>query len=429
LTIASRFGIPAADIINLNNIQNQDLISPGDSLMIPGLPGVTGTLTTVTVQLGESLDSIAETYHANPDFLIKINRITSPTEVYAGASLIIPVVDKNALNSPYLGFHPGETLLEKSVLSGENPWSLLLSNHLTTEATLITGSILYRQLSPDQKAINPFDTSLENINLSPLPLVQGETIEIRVSTNSPVQLQGSLAGHPLAFFSNEEGTYIALQGIHAMAQPGIVTFTLNGKHDDGSEFSVSQPVLLVSGNYPKDTPLTVDPATIDPAVTQPEETFVENLVSNITPIRYWQGMFTRPGVFDEYTSRFGVRRSYNNSDYTYFHTGLDFAGGMGLPISAPADGVVVFAGPLSVRGNATFIDHGWGVYSGFFHQSEIKVNVGDRVTKGQVIGLVGNTGRVNNANEYPGAGAHLHWEVWVNGVQVNPMTWLYQQFP
>jgi murein DD-endopeptidase MepM/ murein hydrolase activator NlpD len=140
-------------------------------------------------------------------------------------------------------------------------------------------------------------------------------------------------------------------------------------------------------------------------------------------------MFTRPGVFDEYTSRFGVRRSYNNSDYTYFHTGLDFAGGMGLPIAAPADGVVVFAGPLSVRGNATFIDHGWGIYSGFFHQSEIKVKVGDRVTKGQVIGLVGNTGRVNNANEYPGAGAHLHWEVWTNGVQVNPMTWLYQQFP
>jgi len=173
----------------------------------------------------------------------------------------------------------------------------------------------------------------------------------------------------------------------------------------------------------------VDPATIDPTVTQPEETFVENLVSKVTPIRYWEGIFTRPGVYDEYTSRFGVRRSYNNSDYIYFHTGLDFAGGMGLPISAPADGVVVFAGPLSVRGNATFIDHGWGIYSGFFHQSEIKVKVGDRVTKGQVIGLVGNTGRVNNANEYPGAGAHLHWEVWTNGVQVNPMTWLYQQFP
>jgi len=222
--------------------------------MIPGLEGVTGTLTTVTVQLGESLDSISETYHANPDFLIKINRITSPTEVYAGASLIIPVVDKNAFYSPYLVFPSGETLLELSVLSSENPWSLLLSNHQTSDTALIPGSILYKQLSSDQKTINPFDAALENISISPLPLVQGETIEVKVVTNGPVQLQGSLAGHPLAFFSNEEGVFIALQGIHAMAQPGIVSFTLKGKHDDGSEFAISQPVLLVSGNYPKDTP-------------------------------------------------------------------------------------------------------------------------------------------------------------------------------
>jgi murein DD-endopeptidase MepM/ murein hydrolase activator NlpD len=81
----------------------------------------------------------------------------------------------------------------------------------------------------------------------------------------------------------------------------------------------------------------------------------------------------------------------------------------------------VFAAPLTVRGNATIIDHGLGVYSGFWHQSEQLVNVGDTVTQGQVIGLVGGTGRVT--------GAHLHWEVWVNGVQVNPLDWLNQVYP
>ena len=61
------------------------------------------------------------------------------------------------------------------------------------------------------------------------------------------------------------------------------------------------------------------------------------------------------------------------------------------------------------------------MYSGFWHQSEIDVQVGDVVDGGQVIGLVGGTGRVT--------GAHLHWEVWVNGVQVNPFDWLQQEFP
>jgi murein DD-endopeptidase MepM/ murein hydrolase activator NlpD len=104
-----------------------------------------------------------------------------------------------------------------------------------------------------------------------------------------------------------------------------------------------------------------------------------------------------------------------------FHTGLDFAGGEGLQIFAPAAGRVVFAAPLTVRGNATIIDHGLGVYSGFWHQSQMLVNVGDLVQAGQVIGLVGETGRVT--------GAHLHWEIWVNGVQVDPLNWLNQTYP
>jgi murein DD-endopeptidase MepM/ murein hydrolase activator NlpD len=67
------------------------------------------------------------------------------------------------------------------------------------------------------------------------------------------------------------------------------------------------------------------------------------------------------------------------------------------------------------------IDHGWGVYSGFWHQSEFKVQVGDMVDAGQIIGLVGDTGR--------STGAHLHWELWVNGVQVDPLDWLQQEYP
>jgi murein DD-endopeptidase MepM/ murein hydrolase activator NlpD len=168
--------------------------------------------------------------------------------------------------------------------------------------------------------------------------------------------------------------------------------------------------------------LVVPPDTIDPAVTGPELDQIRSIVAPASPTRLWEGLFASPASFpDCFSSRFGSRRAYNGGPYDSFHSGLDFCGGEGLPITAPADGTVVFAGPLTVRGNATIIDHGWGVYSGYWHQSEIGVKVGDHVSKGQQIGLVGGTGRVT--------GAHLHWEVWANGVQVDPMDWLNDVYP
>jgi murein DD-endopeptidase MepM/ murein hydrolase activator NlpD len=138
----------------------------------------------------------------------------------------------------------------------------------------------------------------------------------------------------------------------------------------------------------------------------------------------WAGIFSIPvdPIFaDCWSSRFGSRRSYNNSDYIYYHSGLDFCGQVGDPIYAAAAGVVVFTGLLTVRGNATMIDHGWGVYTAYMHQSEILVQAGDWVEQGQLIGRVGNTGRVE--------GPHLHFEVLVGGVPVDPLVWLSQEYP
>lgn len=195
---------------------------------------------------------------------------------------------------------------------------------------------------------------------------------------------------------------------------------------DGSKQSFEQMVLVTSGNYLSEPIPLNDPSLIDPAVTEPELATLTAITAPSTPTRYWTDIFTSPATDPNcFTSRYGTRRIYTviNSDLEVngFHTGLDFCGGEGLQIFAPAPGKVVFAAPLTVRGNATIIDHGWGVYSGFWHQSQISVNVGDMVETGQVIGLVGDTGRVT--------GAHLHWEVWVNGVQVNPLDWLNQPYP
>jgi murein DD-endopeptidase MepM/ murein hydrolase activator NlpD len=207
-----------------------------------------------------------------------------------------------------------------------------------------------------------------------------------------------------------------------MLEPGPHPLRIEATLPDGSKQAFEQNVLIASGFYTQDPVLIVPPDTLDPAVTGPELEQILSMVAPASPTRNWQGLFASPAAYpDCFSSRFGNRRAYNGGPYDSFHSGLDFCGGEGLPITAPADGTVVFAGPLAVRGNATIIDHGWGIYSGYWHQSELQVQAGDHVTKGQQIGLVGGTGRVT--------GAHLHWEVWANGVQVDPMDWLNNAYP
>ncbi|MBP8274014.1 MAG: M23 family metallopeptidase, partial [Acidobacteria bacterium] len=86
------------------------------------------------------------------------------------------------------------------------------------------------------------------------------------------------------------------------------------------------------------------------------------------------------------------------------------------PIKAPNAGRVRLAKDLYYSGNCVIIDHGLGVFSYFAHLSKINVAVGDMVTPGQIVGLVGATGRVT--------GPHLHWTMKVSGARVDPLSLL-----
>jgi len=241
-----------------------------------------------------------------------------------------------------------------------------------------------------------------------------------VRTAVSVELHALWDGRLLPFHETAPTEYVALQGIPALADPGLVEVELSLSSAEGLHLVYRQSVRLVSGSYGFDPILYVPPETIDPAFTAPEDDQIRALVAATTEDRLWTGIFEPPsgGI---YTSRFGWRRNYNNTGYRFYHTGLDFSGRTGVPILAPASGRVVFAGPLQVRGNTTFLDHGWGIFTAYLHQSEILVEVGQVVEVGQTIGLVGGTGRVT--------GPHLHWEVWANGVPVDPLQWLEEEFP
>lgn len=116
-----------------------------------------------------------------------------------------------------------------------------------------------------------------------------------------------------------------------------------------------------------------------------------------------------------FTSGFGVRqdpKGWGNR----MHEGTDFAASYGTPIYATADGVVTFAGWENGYGRLVKIQHAFGIETRYGHQSNIRVTVGQRVSRGERIGDMGNSGR--------STGTHLHYEVRLNGTAVNPMTFI-----
>ena len=126
--------------------------------------------------------------------------------------------------------------------------------------------------------------------------------------------------------------------------------------------------------------------------------------------------FVRPAA-GRISGRFGSQRVYRGEPAAY-HSGMDIAGGEGAPILAPADGTVILAAdtPFSLEGHLLMIDHGGGLNSAFLHSSRLAVKEGDRVTRGQLLGYVGATGRAT--------GPHLHWSLEWQGARLDPLLFL-----
>jgi murein DD-endopeptidase MepM/ murein hydrolase activator NlpD len=423
--IASRFNVSLNDLVNANPSLDPNVLSQGQEIVIPGLEGVTGVLQTEIISLGDNLRSLSRRTQVSDAQLKKLNRLVSPSELYVGTSLIVPTESQQNSLSTRMTPASGQSLLELAVIEGSDPWTLTSVNKLGGTWDTLPGDMLYSPTGQAEGNATGLPSAFQSATIEPLPMVQGGTEVLRVQAQEAATLSGLLADKPLHFFPSTNGQ-IALQGVDVLLEPGVYPLFLEATFPDGSKQSFQQMVLVKSGNYLSEDIILNDSSTIDPAVTEPELQNLIAITTPATPTRYWDGIFNAPAVFpDCFTSRYGTRRVYKvvNSDTELpgFHSGLDFCGGEGLQIYAPAAGKVVFAAPLTVRGNATIIDHGWGVYSGFWHQSQQFVNVGDMVEPGQVIGLVGGTGRVT--------GPHLHWEVWVNGIQVNPLDWLSKAYP
>lgn len=130
--------------------------------------------------------------------------------------------------------------------------------------------------------------------------------------------------------------------------------------------------------------------------------------------RRWQRSLLVP-TEGPLTTFFGQGRSYNNGPVGSFHTGTDIGAPEGAAVVVAAPGRVDWVGDMPIRGTSVLVDHGDGIKTGYHHLSRARVAVGEVVRTGFTIGEVGATGLAT--------GPHLHWELTVWGVNVDPMPW------
>lgn len=415
-SISQAFHTTATRILLINSVSNADVLTPGKRLVIPGFEDLSGTLTRITLGVGDTPSSLMRQSRSDPGAFTRINFLTSPGSIYVGQSLYTLAGEGGSQKR--IPVTTGLTDLELAAVNNVNPWLAAENNGLAGRWDLLANDTVYLPTSDT----NSGDILPGITTLSFTPAQQGQVTVALADGSADAGLTGSLDGYTLHFFPNADGKLEALQGIPRLADPGPTDLILTSKDAKGNAFSIQQRMLIYEVNYGYDAPLQVADNFVDPAITAPEQEFLLKTVADAPADKLWNGAFQYPVKdHDCQPSVYGRLRSYNGSDYTYFHSGIDFCASEETPIYAVADGVVVFAGPLTVRGNATIISHGRGVYTGYWHQSKIDVTVGQQVKAGDTIGMAGATGRVT--------GPHLHFEVLVGDVQVDPLPWLAGYYP
>ena len=257
---------------------------------------------------------------------------------------------------------------------------------------------------------------MRSITASSYTVTRGQTLIITIETEEPVVCEASYLGHSEPCYSLDAVHYFVLLGISALETPGNY---LLGLHLASSQYmtSLNLPFTISEGNYSFQyiNPPASLYALLDEKVFRAEEAILKPYRDVRTPNRSWEIPLGFPLTMQlPISADYGDRRSYGGMVDGY-HSGIDFSAWSGLPVLAPADGVVLLNDHLRARGNAVLIDHGWGLVTGFWHLSASNVELGQQVRKGEIIGHVGNSGL--------STGSHLHWETWVNGVSVDGYQW------
>ncbi|MGH9425369.1 MAG: M23 family metallopeptidase, partial [Terriglobia bacterium] len=245
----------------------------------------------------------------------------------------------------------------------------------------------------------------------------GDVVRADLKVAKPVEdLKLSFASQKVAFQTQTGlSEWTGLVGIDLEIKPGRYSLKGTVTFVDGQTVEVEQVFQVLPKAFPVQRIQVAEKyVTLDPKAeqrAQEESKKLQAIWKLSSPQKLWQGRF-RPPVSSQLTSGFGRRRIVNNQPRSP-HSGVDLKATSGTLIKAANAGKVVLAEDLYFSGNTVVLDHGLGLYTYYAHCSTMAVKPGDIVTRGQVIGEVGATGRVT--------GPHLHWACRLNEARVNPL--------
>ena len=249
---------------------------------------------------------------------------------------------------------------------------------------------------------------------------QGDVCLVRASGPASVKsIHGEFHGErfPIAF-NKETGTYEGLIGIDMSTSPAtyeikvIATGGDNRVHSSALSLRVEKVDFGIQALSLPPSMVDLDAKTLE-RVNQ-EARKLEILFRTFREEKLWEGVFIRP-VEGEISAGFGLNRIINGQQRSQ-HTGVDLRAEQGTSVLASNHGVVILVDELFFSGKSVILDHGWGLYSMYFHLSEAGVSAGDKLRTGDTLGRVGSTGR--------STGPHLHWGMILRGARVDPLSFL-----
>jgi hypothetical protein len=289
----------------------------------------------------------------------------------------------------------------------------------TTIRELAERAAAERETARAERPILPFGTVW-----SPSP-VEGSAFGIRLlqrpSGREPVSVEGRFVDHRVPF-APLGGVWFGIAPV-PIGTSGDQRLVLDIRFADGESLEQDVDFTVRSRTFTTSR-LRVAPKYSSPPAGEldrirAERDRIRSLLETDTPQWLIDGPFRAPRPL-RVTSPFGTARVFNG-ELRSRHTGLDLKGARGEPVRASARGRVVLTGELYYSGNAVYLDHGNGVYTGYFHLSKILVHEGETVEAGQLIGEVGATGRVT--------GPHLHWSLYVAGESLDASSLLEIEVP
>ncbi len=257
-----------------------------------------------------------------------------------------------------------------------------------------------------------------SLSTTPATPVRGALFRLRLAPTGPTpvdRVEGTVADEPL-HFGREDGVFwtaLAPVPVEGGDSLPLLLVLWDGEQPD----TVRTTLAVAAGDYAHER------LRVAPSMAEPDSAARVRIAREIArarevsrgaqqTARQWSAPFLRPRP-TRITSGFGTAREYNGT-VTSRHLGTDFAGAVGTPVRATNRGRVALVADFYLAGKVVYLDHGEGLISAYFHLSKALVRTGDTVERGQVIGSVGQSGRVT--------GPHLHWVMRYGGVTIDPMS-------